>query len=73
MWGVSIKTKERLEKRDGYGIKFGLVVTLKEINNINRVHDFIQKARLAGWIVNEIDIDTQVDLHEKSQEVIHFD
>lgn len=73
MWGVSIKTKERLEKRDGYGIKFGLVVTLKEINNINRIHDFIQKARLAGWIVNEIDIDTQVDLHEKSQEVIHFD
>lgn len=73
MWGVSIKTKERLEKRDGHGIKFGLVVTLKEINNINRVHDFIQKARLAGWIVNEIDIDTQVNLHEKSQEVIHFD
>lgn len=73
MWGVSIKTKERLEKRDGYGIKFGLVVTLKEINGVNRVHDFIQKARLAGWIVNEVNIEARVNLHEKLQETIRFE
>lgn len=73
MWGVSVKTKERLEKRDGYGIKFGLVVTLKEINGINRIHDFIQKARLAGWIVNEVNVDARVTLHEKLQETVQFD
>lgn len=73
MWGISVKTKERLEKRDGYGIKFGLVVTLKEVSGINRVHDFIQKARLAGWIVNEVNVDARVTLHEKLQETIQFD
>jgi Subtilase family len=73
MWGVSVKTKERLEKRDGYGIKFGLVVTLKEVNGVNRVHDFMQKARLAGWIVSEVNVEARVALHEKLQETIRFD
>jgi hypothetical protein len=73
MWGVSVKTKERLEKRDGYGIKFGLVVTLKEVSGVNRVHDFMQKARLAGWIVNEINVNARVTLHEKLQETVQFD
>ena len=73
MWGISIKTKERLEKRDGDGIKFGLVVTLKEINGVNRIHDFAQRARLTGWMVNEIDINNQIALHKKLQEPISFD
>ena len=41
IWGISIKTKERLEKRDGEGIKFGVVVTLKEISGVNRIDEFI--------------------------------
>ena len=36
LWGLSIKTKERLNRRDGENIKFGVVITLKEINGINR-------------------------------------
>lgn len=73
MWGVSVKTKERLEKRDGYGIKFGLVVTLREVNGTNRIHDFMQKARLAGWIVSEVNVEARVALHEKLQETLRFD
>ena len=46
LWGISIKTKERLEKRDGEGIKFGIVITLKEINGINRIDDFIRLCSL---------------------------
>ncbi len=32
----------RLNSRDGVGITFGVVVTLKEINGVNRIEDFIQ-------------------------------
>lgn len=31
MWGLSIKTKERLKEKNGRGLSFGVVVTLKEM------------------------------------------
>lgn len=68
MWGMSIKTKERLHKRDGEGIKFGVVVTLKEIKGANRIEDFIQQCILKGWIVNEIDVNNRVDVFQKAEE-----
>ncbi len=73
LWGVSVKTKERLSKRDGDGIKFGLVVTLKETNGINRINDFIRQAQIRGWLVNKIDVDVQVDIYNKLQEQITLD
>lgn len=73
LWGISVKTKERLEKRDGNGIKFGLVVTLKEIKGMNRINDFIRLAELNGWRVTRIDIDAQIEIHNKLQEQIVLD
>lgn len=72
MWGVSVKRKQRLdeEKRP---VKFGLVVTLKEVNGVNRLQDFMQKARLAGWIVNEVNVETQVDIYNQLQQPIDLD
>lgn len=70
LWGVSVKTKERLSKRDGDGIKFGLVVTLKETGGINRINDFIRQAQIRGWLVNKVDVDAQVDIYNKLQERI---
>ena len=45
-WGMSVKTIERLRKRDGQGIRFGVVVTLKELNGVNRIDDFIKQSQL---------------------------
>lgn len=73
MWGISIKTKERLNRRDGNGIKFGLVVTLKEINGINRINDFIHQCELRGWLVNKIDVENRVEIYNKAQEDISFE
>jgi len=73
MWGVSVKTKERLEKRDGDGIKFGLVVTLKETNGVNRINDFIRQAQIRGWLVSKVDIDAQVEIYNKLQEQVDLD
>lgn len=71
-WGMSVKTIERLRKRDGKGIRFGVVVTLKEINGINRIDDFIKQASLRGWLVNELQVETQVDIYNKLNEEIEF-
>lgn len=68
MWGVSVKRKERLEKKKP--VKFGLVVTLKEVNGVNRINDFMQRARLANWIVSEINVKAQVDIYQKLQEEV---
>jgi len=73
MWGISVKTKERLNKRYGEGIKFGLVVTLKEINDINRIDDFIHQCELRGWLVSRIDIDSRIEIYNKTHESVTFD
>ncbi|MDC4234127.1 S8 family peptidase [Pasteurella multocida] len=71
-WGMSVKTVERLRKRDGEGIRFGVVVTLKEINGVNRIDDFIKQALLRGWLVNELRIEAKVDIYNKLNEEIEF-
>ena len=43
-------------------LNFGVVVTLKEINGINRIEDFIKACILRGWIVNRIDVQNQLDI-----------
>ena len=72
-WGMEIKTNNRLDPKDGMGVRFGVVVTLKEMNGINRIDEFIRNCTLNGWLVNEIDVDNKVDLHQKVNEEIEFD
>ncbi len=73
MWGISLKTKERLNARDGAGIKFGLVVTLKEINGVNRINDFIRQCELRGWLVNKVNVENRIEIYNKAQEDVIFD
>jgi len=73
LWGLSIKTKERLEERFGAGLKFGVVITLKEIRGVNRIDEFIYNAQLKGWLVNQIDIETRVDIYNMAEEEIEFE
>ena len=73
MWGVSIKTYERLQQKHGVGINFGLVVTLRNIFGEDKVHDFINQCQLRGWLVNKIDVETRIDIYNTAEEEIHFD
>ncbi|HHT67312.1 MAG TPA: S8 family peptidase [Erysipelotrichaceae bacterium] len=73
LWGMSVKRKERLASKDGVGIRFGVVVTLKEINGVNRIDDFIQLCNLSGWLVNKVDVQTKIDIYQKSYEDIEFE
>lgn len=72
MWGLSIRTKERLREKNGKGLAFGVVVTLKEMNGKNRIDDFKKLCVMHGWLVNDIDIDNQIDIFNKAEEEITF-
>lgn len=73
MWGLSIKTKERLAAKAGRGLRFGVVVTLKEMNGINRIDEFIKLCMVRGWLVNRIDVQNQIDIYSKAEEEIEFE
>lgn len=72
-WGMEIKTNNRLDPKDGIGIRFGVVITLKEMNGVNRIDDFIKSCTLNGWLVNSIDVRNRLDIHKKINEHIEFD
>lgn len=73
LWGISITTKNRLNSADGENIKFGIVVTLKELHEVNRIGDFIQMCSFNQWFVEEVDIDNKLDLYNESEIEIDFE
>ncbi len=73
LWGISITSKERLAASITSNLNFGVVVTLREINGVNRIQDFIMACTLRGWIVNEINLENRLTLYNKNQEEITFD
>lgn len=72
-WGMEIKANNRLDPEDGVGLRFGVVVTIKEMYGINRIDEFIKNCNLNGWLVNAIDIQNRIEIHEKINEEIRFD
>ncbi len=73
LWGLSVTSKERLSTQMRSPLNFGVVVTLKEVNGVNRIEDFIKACILRGWIVNRIDVQNQLDIYASGQEEIHFE
>ena len=72
-WGMEIKTNNRLDPQDGVGLRFGVVVTIKEMFGVNRIDEFIRNCNLNGWLVNIIDVQNRVDIYEKVNEEIEFE
>ena len=72
LWGLKINTKERLQKRKD-PLQFGVVVTLKEMNGVNRTDDFVKMCLARGWLVNRLDIENQLDVYAKAEEEIEFE
>lgn len=71
-WGMEVKTNNRLDPLDGVWLRFGVVVTLKEMYGINRIDEFIRNCNLNGWLVNKIDVKNRIDIHAKVNEEIEF-
>lgn len=73
MWGIRVVTKERGNEKHGRGLHFGIVVTLKEMNGVNRISDFIKLCEMYGWLVTPIDVDTSLNLYSHVNEDIEWD
>ena len=73
LWGLSIKTKERMQPRGKKSLPFGVVVTLKEMNGVNRIEDFKKLCMARGWLVTKLDVQNQIDIYLRSEEDIVFE
>lgn len=71
-WGISLKTKNRLDRDDGIGLHFGVVVTLKEIYGQNRLEEFKQRCQMRGWLVNRVNVENLVEVYNKAEEIIKW-
>lgn len=72
-WGMEIKTNNRLDPKDGLNLRFGVIVTVKAIDGINRIDEFIKNCHLNGWIVNVVEVQNRINLHQKINEEIEFE
>jgi hypothetical protein len=73
LWGLSIKTKERLQPRGKKSLPFGVVVTLKEMSGVNRIEDFKKLCMARGWLVSQLDVLNQIDIYQHAEEEIKFE
>lgn len=71
LWGIKLTNKERLDKN--VGLKFGIVITLKEMYGKNRMRDFIDLCTMRNWIVNRINIDNRLEIYNTAEEIIEFE
>jgi len=73
LWGLSIKTKERMQPRGKKSLPFGVVVTLKEMNGVNRIEDFKKLCMARGWLVTKLDVQNQIDIYLRAEEDVEFE
>ena len=70
-WGLKITNKGRIGLE--CDVRFGVIITLKEMFGKNRLDEFINKCKLNGWLVNRINIDNQLELYVSAEEEIEFE
>lgn len=73
LWGLSIKTKERMQPRGKKSLPFGVVVTLKEMSGANRIEDFKKLCMARGWLVTQLDVQNQIDIYQRAEDEIKFE
>lgn len=73
LWGLSIKTKERMQPKEGKGLNFGVIVTLKEISGVNRIDEFIKLCMVRGLLVTPINVQKQVEIYQKAEAEIKLE
>ena len=46
--------------------------TMKEVNNISRIGDFIKNCIANGWLVNVMNVEKKIDFNQKINEEIEL-
>ena len=71
-WGLRVITKERVSDGRRNDLAYGVVVTLTEINGVNRIEAFVDACQANGWIVNSIDVHERLEIHNRAEEEIEL-
>ena len=72
LWGFCVTSKERRSHPLKGELNFGAVVTLREIKGVNRIEEFKHACLLRGYIVTELEVHSQIEIYETSQEEVIF-
>ena len=75
MWGLKIRKTTRWDKpaSEPFGnLRFGIVVTLRELEGVNRIDEFIHNCSLRGWLVNSVDVQNRLDIYNAAEVEIQF-
>lgn len=73
LWGLNVKSKERLSSMGRSRLNFGIVVTLKEMFGENRYSHFVQLCQARGWLVRELSVQNQIDIYTQAEQEIIFE
>lgn len=72
-WGIQITYNERSSKATKNYIDWGLVVTLKATDGINRISEFIHNCEFNGWLVTPIVLENYLNLKVRLNEDIELE
>ena len=72
-WGISVTYQDRIDPVHKTPITWGLVITLKAVDGINRINDFIKTCELNGWLVSEINYENSLIIKNDLSEDIEFE
>ena len=72
-WGFSLVAKKRLDATMREELPFGLVLSLKAMDGVNRLDTFLQHCRANRVNVDAIDIAQSVEFYQLADEDILFD
>jgi hypothetical protein len=73
LWGLQLTCKERLSQKYGDHMRFGVVVTLKNMTGEDKFNTFIRNCIGQGLLVNEIKIDQRVEVTVAEQMELKFE
>lgn len=72
-WGISVQAKQRLSNTPRESVDFGIVVTLREMNGVNRINEFIRSCNMYEWRVSSLDVRVSEEIFNLAEEEIKFD
>lgn len=73
MWGMMIRKSSRYQNGSHDPQRFGVVVTIHNLKGENRIDTFMRQCSAIGWIVERVEIDTELKIYEHSQVEVEFE
>ena len=72
MWGLKILTKDRRQTGIREKVKFGVVITLRAMDHVNRFNDFVDMCQMHHWIVHPLVPLARVEAYEQAMDRIEL-